>query len=148
MRFQRHLKPFTGRLDLAPFAGVFFLLVLFLLLQSQLAPLPGLRINLPMLEGTNVMTGPGASLVLTVDRNELVYFDHQVIGDTDLRDRLQGKVKLSREPLTLLIQADETVKHAAIVRVAGLARQAGVSEVIIGTRPSLFPIGTAVTNRP
>ena len=42
MKFARNAKPFTGQLDVAPFAGVFFLLILFLVLNSSLVPPPGI----------------------------------------------------------------------------------------------------------
>jgi biopolymer transport protein ExbD len=138
VKHPRKLKPFTGRLDLAPFAGVFFLLVLFLLLQSPLAPAPGLRLELPVVELPSPPASTGPTLVVTVDRNGLVYFEHQVIRDNDLRERLAAKVKLSRDPLALLVQADESVRQAVVVRLAGLARQAGIREIVIATRPPLF----------
>lgn len=139
MRYQRNLKPFTGRLDVAPVAGVFFLLVLFLLLQTSLAPVPGLHVQLPAADLPEEPAGRGPVLVVTVDQHELMYFEHQVIGDEELRGRLAAKSEQSREPLSLLVQADASVRHAAIVRLAALARQAGVRDVVIGTRPPLFP---------
>jgi len=139
MRYQRNLKPFTGRLDVAPVAGVLFLLVLFLLLQTSLAPVPGLRVELPAVNLLEAPAGPGPVLVVTVDQHEMVYFEHQVIGDDELRARLAAKSAQTRTPLSLLVQADASVKHAAVVRLAALARQAGVRDIVIGTRPPLFP---------
>ena len=148
MRYQRNLKPFTGRLDLAPVAGVFFLLVLFLLLQTSIAPAPGLRIQLPTVDLQHDPAGQGPVLVVTIDQHELVYFEHQVIGDDELRTRLATKSEQSREPLSLLVQADASVKHAAIVRLAALARQAGIHDIVIATRPPLFPAGGEPTATP
>jgi len=51
---------------------------------------------------------------------------------------LAAKVPAAKEPLTLLVQADESVRQARIVRLAGLAREAGLREVLIATRPPLF----------
>lgn len=148
MKYARNLKPFTGRLDLAPFAGVLFLLVLFLLLHTSLAPPPGLRVQLPTVDVSEAPVGSGLSLVVTVDQNELVYFEHQVIRDDDLRAKLAAKVAQSGGPLALLVQADESVKHAAIVRLAALARQAGIRDVVIGTRPPLFSPKAEATAKP
>ncbi len=148
MRYQRNLKPFTGRLDVAPVASVLFLLVLFLLLQTALAPVPGLQIQLPTVGLQDQPAPRGPFLVVTVDQHELVYFEHQVIGDEELRERLAAKSEQSREPLALLVQADASVKHAAIVRLAALARQAGIREIVIGTRPPLFPSGAQSPGSP
>ncbi|HNU99230.1 MAG: biopolymer transporter ExbD [Verrucomicrobia bacterium] len=140
MRYQRNLKPFTGRLDVAPIAGVLFILVLFLVLQTSIAPGPGLRIQLPSVALEDEPAPRGPVLVVTVDQHELVYFEHQVIGDEELKARLAAKSEQSRHPLSLLVQADASVKHEAIVRLAALARQAGIRDIVIGTRPPLFPL--------
>jgi biopolymer transport protein ExbD len=63
-----------------------------------------------------------------------------VIGDEELKARLAAKSEQSRHPLSLLVQADASVKHEAIVRLAALARQAGIRDIVIGTRPPLFPL--------
>jgi len=139
MRYPRRLRVFSGQWDFAPFAGVLFLLVLFLLLHSYLAPPPGLRIKLPVAEFPSLPGAANPVLVVSVDRSEQYYFDHQAIRQGELQARLAAKARHSSEPVTLLVQADEAVRHAAIVRLAALARAAGIREVLIAARPPLFP---------
>ena len=138
MRFPRNLRPFTGQLDVAPFAGVLLLLVLFLLLHSSIAPAPGIRIRLPGVESADV-TPPTPGLVVSIDQQELWYFEHQAVQEHELRDRLAARIREGRRPPTLLIQADEAVRQTAILRLAAIARAAGVREVVLGTRPVVFP---------
>ena len=145
MKFARNAKPFTGQLDVAPFAGVFFLLILFLVLNSSLVPPPGIRIQLPVANLPEMPRIWRPTVTVTVDRSEVLYFDHQVVTAADLLKRLAERVHSSKEPLTLFIQADEGVKYPAIVRVAALALQAGVADVLIATLPPLLP--TAPTPR-
>ena len=147
MKYPRNAKPFTGQLDVAPFAGVFFLLVLMLLLHTYMVPPSGISIDLPIADVSD-SEGAHPSLVVTVDRAEQFYFDHQVIRESDLRVRLAANAHLSPQPLTLLVQGDESVGHAAIVRLAALARGAGIRKVVIATRPSLFPEGARSTVKP
>jgi biopolymer transport protein ExbD len=65
MRFQRHAKIFRGQLDAAPLAGVFFLLILFVLLGNMLYT-PGVLVQLdPGSKHTN-------SLV-TVTKTNILY---------------------------------------------------------------------------
>ena len=47
MKFPRQAKIFRGQLDVAPFAGVFFLLAIFLLLHSSLVLPTGVQLQLP-----------------------------------------------------------------------------------------------------
>jgi len=141
MKYPRHLRVFSGRLDFAPFAGVFFLLVLFLLLDSHLAPPSGMRIQLPTAEAPSVPGTANPALVVSVDRKEQYYFDHQAVRPAELQARLAARAHLSGEPLTLVVQADEAVPYAAIVRLAALAGAAGIRDVLWATRPPLFPVG-------
>ena len=46
MKFPRNARIFRGQLDAAPFASVFFLLVIFVMLGSVLQT-PGVRVDLP-----------------------------------------------------------------------------------------------------
>jgi biopolymer transport protein ExbD len=128
-----------GALDPTPFAAVFFLLVILLVLHSSLAPAPGVLVQLPA-----VIPGPrpgfdGPELVVTIDRNGVLYFEHQVVAEEELRQRLTAKVQASREPLHLLLLADEAVPHGAVVQLATLAQAAGIREIVEATREPLFP---------
>jgi biopolymer transport protein ExbD len=139
MRFPRRAKPFTGQLDVAAFVSVLFLVVLFLLLHSSLAPAPGVRIQLPTVN-TAGPTGPtGWNLVVVLDQREQAYFEHQAVTLDELRERLAARVRSSSEPVTLLLRADDTVRHTALLRISAAAVEAGVREVMLATRPRLFP---------
>jgi biopolymer transport protein ExbD len=148
MRFPRKAKPFTGQLDVAAFVSVLFLVVLFLLLHTSLAPAPGIRIQLPTvaLPANPPPTVPTLTVVL--DQREQAYFEHQAVSLDELRKRVAQRVQASAEPLTLLVQADETVQHAALLRVSAAAVEAGVREVMLGTRPPLFPPASAGARQP
>jgi len=49
MKFRRNLRIIRGQLDVAPFASVFFLLVIFILFNSSLVFTPGIAVKLPPL---------------------------------------------------------------------------------------------------
>ena len=105
MRFPRNKQIFRGQLDVAAFAGVFFLLLIFVLLQSQLVFTPGVPIRLP--EAEDLPGVIGRSVVVAVDASGQYYFDNQLTHERLLRQRLQEEVGAAREPLTLIIQADK-----------------------------------------
>ena len=56
MRLPRNHKIFRGQLDVAPFAAVFFLLVIFLVFHSGLVLTPGVSLNLPKADGLPGLT--------------------------------------------------------------------------------------------
>lgn len=132
MKFPRHAKIFSGQFDAAPFAAVFFLLVLFVLL-GLLVYTPGVSINLPLAAD---LPGTGHAVVaVAVDKAGQFYFDNQITTESALKSRLITAVKNSAEPLTLLVQADKTVSYETIIHLSLLAREAGMKEALLATLP-------------
>ena len=148
MRFRQTVKPLKGVLDPTPFAAVFFLLVILMVLHSSFAPAPGVRVQLPAAAAPQRPGFTGPELVVTIDQNGLVYFEHQVVPLADLRERLTAKVRASHEPLHLLLLADDGVRHGDVVRLATLAQAAGIREVVEATRDPLFPAKPGPARQP
>jgi biopolymer transport protein ExbD len=136
MRFPRHTKVFRGQLDAAPYAGVFFLLAMFLLLNSSIVFTPGVPIQLPEAPDVPGVTGP--MLAIVVDDSSRIYFDNQVTNEERLRQRLRDAVE-STPDITLVIQADDDVKLRTLARLMLLAREAGVKRAVQATRPPVVP---------
>ena len=141
MRFPRSTKIFRGQLDAAPFAGVFFLLVIFMLLHSSMVFTPGVPIQLPQANGLAGSDRP--SVVVAVDHNNQLYFENQVTDEEHLKGRFLAAVAESLEPLTLIIQADKEVRYEMVVRLGLLARDAGIREALLATRPKVLPASSA-----
>ena len=136
MKYSRNARIFKGSFDAAPVAGVLFLLVLFLLLHSALVFTPGVKIRLPAAEGLSGTSQP--TVAVAVDRAGQLYYENQAINEAGLRARLGEAVKDSGDGLTLVIQADEGVGYRTIVGLCQLARQVGIREALLGTRPKVF----------
>lgn len=135
MRFPRQARVFSGRLDAAPFAGVFFSLLILLVLAG-LVRTPGVRIELPAAGGL-----PGAqvpSLAVALDPAGRLYFENQGIAPTRLRERLTEAVAQSKDPLTLVIQADKAVSYETLLSVTLLARESGIRQIHLATLPRPF----------
>ena len=135
MKFPRNAKPFHGQLDAAPFAGVFFCLVLFLLLGLWIYT-PGVALQLP--EGAGLPGTDKPALFVAIDASKHLYFESQVIGRDELKTRLEAAVKNSREPLTLVVQADKSVDYASLMDLTLLARAAGIRRAHLATLPRTF----------
>ena len=137
MKFPRHAKIFRGQFDFAPYAGVCFLILIFLALNTSLVFTPGVPIELP--EGRDLPGVSGPTVVVAVDRHGTFYFDNQVIAETNLQTRLlEAVAKNPKAPLTLVVQADKAVPQDLIVRLGKMARAAGIKEALLATRPQLF----------
>jgi len=136
MRFPRNKQIFRGQLDVAAFAGVLFTLLIFVLLHSQLVFTPGVPIRLP--EGDDLPGVIGHTVVMAVDASGQYYFDNQLTHERLLHRRLADVVGAAREPVTLIIEADESVTWGNLQKLGALARKAGVKDAVLATRPPLF----------
>lgn len=140
MRYPRSVKIFRGQFDAAPFMGVFFLLLLFLLLQSHLVFPPGLEVELPA--GRHQRGIPGPKVYLAIDANDQLYFNHQLSNLTDLRTQLSRLTSDNPHPPTLVILADGAVSQQRVMEISELAADCGVSKVALASRPMNFPEAT------
>jgi len=133
MKFPRTVRPLLGRFDMAPFACVLFLLVMFLMLGSIIYK-PGVRFELPVaseLPGTDQ-----PSVTVAMDENGHYYFQNQPVEPAELKSQLDAAAKKSPEPLTLIIHADKSVNYADIMKLTLLAREAGIKDAWGVTQPS------------
>jgi biopolymer transport protein ExbD len=135
MKFPRNARIFRGQLDVAPFAIVFLLLVLFMMLSS-LVYTPGVRLQLPVANDLPGSDTPPVSVA--VDKDGRLYFENQRIEETDLKMCLRRYATNSLEPLVVLVRADESVALKTVVHVELLLRDAGVSEARLATLPGPF----------
>jgi biopolymer transport protein ExbD len=132
MKYPRNAKIFHGQLEVAPFAGVFFLLVLFVLLGS-LVYTPGVNISLPTagdLPGTDQTV-----VAVAVDAGGQFYFDNQLIAPPQLQSRLRSVVRKTAEPITLLVQADRAVHYQSLIQLSMIAREVGIKDAFLATLP-------------
>jgi biopolymer transport protein ExbD len=135
MKFPRNARPLRSTFDVAPFAAVFFLLVIFLMLASFL-PAPGLSLHLPVagdLPGTDKPT-----VTVAIDTEGRLFFANQIVTENELESHLYAAAKSSRQPLTLVVQADEAVTYGKLVHLTLLARDAGIQDVWLATLPRVI----------
>ncbi len=137
MRLPRNHKIFRGQLDAAPFAGVFFLLCIFLVFNSGLVFTPGVPMKLPVAGELPGLTNQ--AVVVAVSANGTCFYQNQVTPENELKVRLRAAAK-SGAPLTLVLQADVDVRYEKLVELCLLARDAGIQNTWWATRPELKPV--------
>jgi biopolymer transport protein ExbD len=132
MKFPRNSRLLRSPFDMAPFAAVLFLLVIFLMLGA-LVPMSGLPLRLPAadnLPGTDQPT-----VTVAVDASGRYYFANQMVTKDKLQSALKTAAQKSREPLTLVIQADQAVTYDQFIHLTLLARDAGIQNALLATLP-------------
>ncbi|HEX3626307.1 MAG TPA: biopolymer transporter ExbD [Verrucomicrobiae bacterium] len=147
MRFPRNAKLLRSPFDVAPFAAVFFLIVIFLLLSAFL-PAPGLSLKLPQFDVSSLSEDlPGTdnpTVAVAIDFTNRLFFSSQLVTEKQLTQDLRRAVSGSKAPLTLVIQADQKVTYEELVRIVLLARDAGISNALLATHPRIV----AAPNQP
>jgi biopolymer transport protein ExbD len=134
LKFPRNARIFRGHLEIAPFASVFFLLVIFISLSS-LTYTPGVRIQLPLANDLPGMDKPSVSVA--VDSNGGLYYANKKVVEDELKRALGDELKRAAgKPLVLIIQADQNVSYRTLLGLTLLARDAGISEALLATLPN------------
>jgi len=138
MRFPRNTKIFRGPLDAAPFASVLFVLMILLLVQSSLVYTPGVPIRLP--ETVDLPGTANPKVVVSIDGTGQMYFEHQISEASALKEKLLNAASRSKEPLTLIVQADRATRYELLLNLALIAREVGIRDVLLATRPRVIPM--------
>ena len=137
MKFPRSARIFRGHLDFAPFASVFFLLLLFALLGTLIYT-PGVKVELS-LPAANDLTGTDQpTIAVAVDAAGRYYFENQPVAEDVLGASLKRAAGKASAPLTLLVQADKAVAYDHLIRLTLLARDAGITNSLFAVLPRAF----------
>jgi biopolymer transport protein ExbD len=135
MKFPRNVRLLRSPFDVAPFAVVFFLLVIFMVLGG-LVYTPGERIEPPLADGLPGTDQP--TIAVAVDAGGRYYFANQIIGEGQLTNALRAAAAKSREPLTLVIHADKAVTYDQLIHLTIIARDAGIHNALGATLPRVI----------
>ncbi len=135
MRFTSHCQFAKGPVDPAPMVDIVFLLLIFLVLSSPLVLQPGIGVvDLPASNTPAAASFQG--LVVTVTRDNLLFFNNQATTLPALRQSLQSEATKTRSQ-ELIIKADRNVPHGTVIELMSIALEAGISAVNLATRPEM-----------
>lgn len=132
MRLKRrsHLK---ANVDLIPMIDIVFQLILFFLVSTTFAILPGIKVNLP--ESSTAKGESKAGITITAKASGIMYFnDRQVTFETldECLEKFDTEEKPRSEyPVTL--EADSEVTNGTIVTLFDVLRKNGFSAVNLRT---------------
>lgn len=136
-----------GLVSAAPWVNLGLLVAMYLYLLAPNVLSPGIAVQLPespFADGRHY----GHNLVVLslpvagrVEREEIVFFDDdRYLGrEATQMDGLRAalaKGRREKPTLPLVIEADQTVRHATIVRLLDMASEAGFREINLATRSS------------
>jgi len=143
MKFPRNSKILRSQFDVAPFAAVLFIIVIFLMLGA-LMPVPGLHVQLNPPAAEDLPGINGHTVAMAVDSAGRYYYENRMVDERQLKVGLQVAVMAAHEPLTLVIHADRLVTYEQLAHLSLLARDLksvgvtnhiGITNILLATLP-------------
>lgn len=131
MRFKRRLEE-RSVVDLVPMIDVVFQLILFFLVSTTFAILPGITLQLPQ-SATAEPTAMTRLAVAVVSRDE-VYLNKDKMTLDQLGKRLQSLTSAEREQIkSVTLEADRSVSYGLTIEILDILRQSGFRGINLHT---------------
>ena len=144
MKFPRNARILRSHFDVAPFASVVILLIMFLALGTLL-PIPGVDLSLQVPAASDLPGSDKPSVAVAMDAEGRLFYADQLVSESELTNGLSQAVQASPVPLMLVIHADKSVSYDQLMHLTLLARSVGIHDALLATLPRLTP---AVTHKP
>ena len=120
-------------LDLIPMIDIVFQLILFFLVSTTFALLPGITVQLP--ESSTAEGGETRGLIITFSADGGIWFNDKAVTLEELHQELLAfdTESVPREQYPIQLEADALVTNGTIVQLFDLLRKNGFSAVNLRT---------------
>ena len=133
MRLRSKRAGIRSNVDMTPMIDIVFQLILFFLVSTTFAILPGIKLKLPTShtsEGTSYQ-----GITITADADGLLFFNEKEVAFDELGAELvmfdTGDVKKAEFPVSL--EADSEVTNGTIVKIFDVIRESGYAVINLRT---------------
>ena len=125
MKLKTKREGIRSNVDMTPMIDIVFQLILFFLVSTTFATLPGIKLNLPQShtsESTSLM-----GITITADESGALFFNDKEVSMATLGEELlsfdTGTTKKEEFPVSL--EADSEVTNGTIVKIFDVIRESG-----------------------
>ena len=135
MNFQRGQEKEPLEINLVPLIDVMIVILIFLMITTTYSKYTELQINLPTADAEKQLERPNEITVLVNAQGQYVINRRPVAfrNIADLADELKRAGGGAKEPV-VVISADATATHQAVIRVMEAARLAGLTQITFTTQ--------------
>lgn len=134
MRLKNRRNRISANVDMTPMIDIVFQLIVFFLVSTTFAVVPGIKLNLPQSttsEGTSVQ-----GITIYADKDGVMFFNDKEVSMSDLEQELLafdiGTSKKEEFPVSL--EADSEVTNGTIVKIFDVIRESGYSLINLRTK--------------
>ena len=133
MKLKTKREGIRSNVDMTPMIDIVFQLILFFLVSTTFATLPGIKLNLPQShtsESTSLM-----GITITADESGALFFNDKEVSMATLGEELlsfdTGTTKIDEFPVSL--EADSEVTNGTIVKIFDVIRESGYCVINLRT---------------
>jgi biopolymer transport protein TolR len=119
-----------SEINMVPFIDVVLVLLIIFMITAPILQ-SGIEVDVPKTHTVKEITQQ--RLVVTMDKNQLIYLGNDPINIHQLADKIRKQAKRQNE--VVYLRADETVPFGAFCTVIDTLRQSGISNISIVTQP-------------
>ncbi|MCR5494471.1 MAG: biopolymer transporter ExbD [Treponema sp.] len=134
MRLRARRKGIQSGVDMTPMLDVVFQLIIFFLVSTTFAVLPGISMKLP--ESTTAESTSNLGITITADKNGGLWFNDKQVSYKSLSQELASfdTKKTKRSEFPILLEADSEVTNGTIVKIFDVIRVNGFAAVSLRTK--------------
>ncbi|HET7107833.1 MAG TPA: biopolymer transporter ExbD [Candidatus Acidoferrum sp.] len=119
-----------SEINMVPFIDVVLVLLIIFMITAPILQ-SGIEVDVPKTHTVKEITQQ--RLVVTMDKNQLLYLGNDPINIHQLADKIKKQSKSQKD--VIYLRADETVPFGAFCTVIDTLRQSGISNISIVTQP-------------
>ena len=119
-----------SEINMVPFIDVVLVLLIIFMITAPILQ-SSIEVDVPKTKSAIEVTEQ--KIVVTMDKNQLVYLGNDPVNVNDLGTKIKSKIKKQNEGIFL--RCDKTVPFGAFATLMDALRQSGISNISIVTEP-------------
>ena len=127
----------NSEINVTPFVDVMLVLLVIFMITAPMMN-TGVDINLPATDAESIDTVDD-KLILSIDKNHALSLNKKPLTWVELEGALQDKLRNDpkvQKTREIYVEADETLPYGVVVTAMAMAKQAGLTKVMMMTDPS------------
>jgi len=119
------------QINITSLIDVLFLLLIFFMVSSTFVEKPGMDLELPESESSTLKEVK--DMVLQIQPDDKMFLNGKDVTMSNIRTYLEEEYR-NNPDAALILKADKAVTHGKVVSIMDLAKQLGITKLIIATR--------------
>lgn len=123
----------NSEINVTPFVDVMLVLLVIFMITAPMMN-SGVDISLPQTDAEK-LEDPEGKLILSISKDQQLFLGKSQIPWVQLEEKLKSNDRVQTEK-ELYVEADQTLPYGVVVTAMAIAKQSGVSKVMMLTDPS------------